>query len=179
MRVNHMDPILEKAKKIKLAIFDVDGVMTDGSLYFHATEETVVGFHIHDGLGIQLLQKSGVHVAIISGRASKPVQKRADYLKIPHIYLGCADKYAVYMELKQKLNLTDEAVAYTGDDWVDIPVMRHVGLKIAVPNARAEIKALADWQTSCAGGQGAVRDVCEFILKAQGHFDALLQTYCS
>lgn len=172
-----MHTIIEKAKKIKLAIFDVDGVMTDGSLYFHDTAEVVLGFYIQDGLGIKLLQNTGVQIAIITGRPGQAVLHRAHNLGIQHIYSGCADKFTAYTELKAKIGVLDEQVAYTGDDWIDIPVMRHVGLKIAVPNAVDEIKALADWQTPRKGGQGAVRDVCDLILKAQGNFENLLQKY--
>lgn len=172
-----MNHILDKAKKIKLVILDVDGVLTDGTLYFHNVEEVVVGFNIQDGLGIQLLQKVGIQVAIITGRTSNAVLRRASQLNIQHVYTGCANKYAAYTELKEKLGIIDEVIAYAGDDWIDIPVMRHVGLKITVPNAVAEVKALADWQTPRAGGQGAVRDICDLLLKAQGQFDNLLQTY--
>ena len=174
-----MNNILEKAKKIKLVIFDVDGVMTDGTLYFREAEEVLLGFYIQDGLGLQLLQKSGVTVAIITGRKGQVVPRRAANLGIQHLYTGCADKYAAYTELKEKLDVTDEHVAYVGDDWIDLPVMKHVGLKIAVPNAVEEVKAIADWQTPRAGGQGAARDVCDMILKAQGNYERLLNTYLS
>jgi 3-deoxy-D-manno-octulosonate 8-phosphate phosphatase (KDO 8-P phosphatase) len=169
--------IQAKAKKIKLAIFDVDGVMTDGTLYFRDTDDVAIGFNIQDGLGIQLLHQAGIQVAIITGRSGNAVPKRAAMLGIQHLYTGCSDKFGAYTELKTKLGVQDEEVAYAGDDWIDIPVMRHVGLKIAVPNAVAEVKAIADWQTPRAGGQGAVRDISDLLLKAQGHFENLLKKY--
>lgn len=170
--------ILEKAKSIKLLILDVDGVLTDGALYAHEDKQDYsVGFFIQDGLGIKLLKKVGIEIAVISGRNSPAVKKRTDQLGIKHVYLGCENKFEQYQELKNTLKLSDEHIAYAGDDWIDIPAMQHAGLKITVPNAAAEVKALADWETPRSGGQGAVRDACELILKAQGHFDTLLASY--
>lgn len=169
--------IYAKAKKIKLAIFDVDGVFTDGKLYYTAEGEVTLGFYIHDGLGIDLLHRAGIETAIISGRKSSALEKRAAQLNIKHLYLGCNQKAVAYKELREKLQLTDEQIAYTGDDWIDIPAMQLAGLKIAVANAVPEIKKLADWETEHKGGKGAVRDVCELILKAQDKFDSLLNDF--
>jgi 3-deoxy-D-manno-octulosonate 8-phosphate phosphatase (KDO 8-P phosphatase) len=172
-----MKKIYAKAKKIKLLILDVDGVLTDGRLFYSEQGEVTLGFHIHDGLGIDLLHRAGIDTAIISGRKAGAVEKRAEQLKIRHVYLGCAQKAIVYKELREKLQLTDEQIAYVGDDWIDIPAMRQVGLKIAVANAMPEVKDIADWKTPKNGGKGAVRDVCELLLKAQDQYDGLLASY--
>jgi 3-deoxy-D-manno-octulosonate 8-phosphate phosphatase (KDO 8-P phosphatase) len=172
------DTILNKAKSIKLLVLDVDGVMTDGSLYAHEDKQDFsIGFYIQDGLGIKLLKQVGIEIAIITGRNSPAVEKRTTQLGIKHVFLGCENKLEKYIELKEKLKLADEQIAYAGDDWVDIPPMRHAGFKITVPNAVAEVKAIADWETPHGGGQGAVRDACILILKAQGHYDNLLASY--
>ena len=171
------DTVLAKALPIKLAIFDVDGVLTDGRLYDDDEHDFAVSFYIHDGLGLKLLQQAGIVVAIITGRNSPAVAKRMQRLNIADVYLGCNNKFEAYNALKTKYHLDDEQIAYAGDDWVDIPAMRHAGLKIAVPNAVTEIKELADWETSRCGGLGAARDICDLLLKAQGHFDKLLASF--
>jgi len=172
-----MKKIVEKARNIKLLILDVDGVLTDGRLYYNEQGEVTLGFHIQDGLGIDLLHRVGLQTAIISGRKAGAVEKRAAQLKIQHVHLGCAQKAQTYKALREKLQLNHEQIAYVGDDWIDIPAMKQVGLKIAVANAVPEVKAIADWETPHKGGKGAVRDVCELILKAQGHYENLLADY--
>jgi len=171
-----MNPI-EKAKKIKLLILDIDGVLTDGRLYFNNQNEISVAFHIHDGLGMVLIRKAGIEIALISGRDSKAVQGRAQELNINYVYLGCKNKQNAYTELRDKLKLSDEEIAYVGDDWIDIAPLQMAGLKFTVPNAVAEVKELADWCSPRAGGEGAVRDICDFLLKAQGKFDLMLKEF--
>lgn len=172
-----MNTVNEKAKKIKLVIFDVDGVLTNGQLYFNEQGEVTLGFYIQDGLGIDLLHKAGIIPAIISGRRVGAIEKRAAQLNIHHVFLGIKDKDVVYRQLRDQLNLSDEQVAYVGDDWIDLRVLKQVGLKIAVANAVPEVKAIADWETPHEGGRGAVRDACELIIKSQNQFDALLNQY--
>ncbi len=163
-----MNPsILNKAALIKLLILDVDGVLTDGRLYYSQHGEELKVFHAHDGAGMRLLKKTGVEIAIISCRNSAAVNQRLTELGIKHIYQGQIEKTTAFKELCDILHLTPLEIAYVGDDLPDLPVMKAVGLSIAVSNATHSVKAAADWQTEQAGGLGAVREVCELLLKAQ------------
>lgn len=159
--------ILLKAAKIKLAIFDVDGVFTDGRLYFDAQGEALKVFHVQDGLGVKLLQQSGVAVAVISGRESASVTQRLKEINVEFIYQGRENKQQVLTELLTQLKLTTEQVVYVGDDLPDLPLIQQVGLGICVPNAHPLLKEFAGWQTTSLGGYGAVREVCELIMEAQ------------
>jgi 3-deoxy-D-manno-octulosonate 8-phosphate phosphatase (KDO 8-P phosphatase) len=160
--------LLKRAAGIKLVIFDVDGVMTDGKLYFDAQGGEQKIFHVHDGLGIKLLQQSGVKVAVISSRSSLPVQSRLENLGIAYIYQGQENKITAFNELLENLQLTPAQIAYVGDDLPDLPLICKAGLGIAVANAVALVKQYAFWHTRAKGGEGAVREVCEIILQAQG-----------
>lgn len=146
---------------IKLLILDVDGVLTDGKLYFSSQGETIKAFHVHDGLGIKQLMALGVVVAIISSRNSEIVSLRMQELGVTHVYQGQKNKLLAFEKLLAELQLTDDQVAYVGDDLPDLPVMQRVGLAIAVANAVPEIKAIADWQCQQRGGDGAVREVSD------------------
>ncbi len=172
-----MQDILEKAARVKLVIFDVDGVLTDGSLFLGDDGQEYKAFHSQDGHGMVMLQSSGVRIAIITGRTSQVVATRMASLGISHLYQGQRDKRPAYAELKEKLGLTDADIAYVGDDVVDLPVMSQVGLAIAVQNAHAFTKQHAHWITPSAGGHGAAREVCELIMEAQGKLQEHLQTY--
>jgi 3-deoxy-D-manno-octulosonate 8-phosphate phosphatase (KDO 8-P phosphatase) len=172
-----MQDIVEKAKKLKLLILDVDGVLTDGRLFFDENGKEYKSFHARDGHGIKLLQKTGVEVAVISGRKSLPVALRMKHLGISHIYQGHEDKRAAFAEILAKMNITAEQAAHVGDDVLDLPIMTQVGLAIAVQDAHFAVKARAHWCTPSAGGQGAVREVCDFIMQAQGTFDSILASY--
>ncbi len=167
----------KKAARIRLAVFDVDGVMTNGSLVFSDEGNELKAFHVHDGLGLVLLRKSGIEPAIITSRASSIVEKRMVSLGIKHIYQGVENKQLVLKQLMEELALSSDAVAYTGDDLVDLPAMASSGLAIAVANARPQVKSIADWITSNPGGQGAVREICEMLLEAQGKLETVLQNY--
>lgn len=157
---------LTQAAKVKLLILDVDGVLTDGKIWFTPDGQEVKAFHIHDGMGITQLQQAGIPVAIITSRNSTIVTTRMRELGVNHVYQGQISKMAAFEQLLEKLDLTPEAVAYVGDDLADLPVMQRVGLSIAVANAVAPIKQQADWETEHHGGQGAVREVCDLILEA-------------
>lgn len=160
--------VIRKAKQIQLLATDVDGVLTDGRLYFGNSGEELKAFSILDGLGIKLLRDSGVDTAIITGRQSELVARRARELKITRIYQGREDKRQVLEELCADLKLPLSAVAYIGDDLPDLAAIRAAGLGVAVANAHPFVAQHADWQTSSAGGSGAVRETCELIMKAQG-----------
>lgn len=168
---------IEKAKKIKLLILDVDGVLTDGKLFFDEEGREYKAFNAHDGLGIRLLQKAGIRVAVISGRGSKPVALRMEMLGIDLVYLGQMDKSHAFKEIIAKVGCTTEQAAHVGDDLIDLPVLNQVGLAIAVQDANEQILPYVDWQTRLPGGQGAVREVCDFILQAQGKLAGLVESF--
>ena len=160
-------PIEKLAKRIKLLILDVDGVMTDNCLYLNDRGIESKKFNILDGMGIWLAQKAGIEVALISGRPSKATEFRALHLKIKHVYLGELDKIRAYQKLKRNLNVKDDEIAYMGDDILDVPVLKRVGLPICVKNANPKVKKFAKLVTETKGGEGAVREVVDIILKAK------------
>ena len=172
-----MQDILEKAANIKLVIFDVDGVLTDGSLFIGDDGQEYKAFNSKDGHGMRMLQDGGVDIAIITGRVSNVVEHRVKELGIKYVYQGKRQKLPAYEELLQSVNLEHDQIAYVGDDVVDLPVMSQVGLAICVQDAHPYVKRHSHWITDRAGGQGAARDVCELILEAQGKLDALLASY--
>jgi 3-deoxy-D-manno-octulosonate 8-phosphate phosphatase (KDO 8-P phosphatase) len=172
-----MQDAIERAKAIRMVIFDVDGVLTDGSLFIGDDGQEYKAFHSRDGHGMVMLQQSGVGLAIITGRQSQVVRLRMESLGIRHIYQGRRDKRPAYAELKERLQLKDADCAYVGDDVVDLPILSQVGLGIAVADAHPLVKAHCHWQTTQGGGRGAAREVCEFILGAQGSLDSLLARY--
>lgn len=156
--------IKSKSKKIKLVIFDMDGVLTNGLCFLNANGEISKTFNYQDGLGIALLQSNGIDVAIITGDQSGVVDERAKRLKIKYVYKGRISKLSSYKDLKAKLKLGDEQIAYMGDDIIDIPVMREVGLSVAVQNAQNAVKEIADYVTPLYGGEGAARELCDLVL---------------
>ncbi len=172
-----MQDILNLAKKIKLVIFDVDGVLTDGSLFFGDDGQEYKAFYSRDGLGIKLLQRTGVEVGIITARDSQLVNHRMENLGIEHLYQGRLDKISAFEEMIAKLNVSPEQTAYAGDDVVDLPVMKKVGLAIAVQDAHPFVKKHAHWITEHNGGRGAARDICELIMEAQGTLDDQLNAF--
>ncbi len=155
------------AQKIELLILDVDGVLTDNGLYIDDNGVESKKFNVADGMGIWLAHKAGIEVALISGRPSKATNFRAFQLKIEHVYLGQSDKLDAYDKLKRKLNIKDKRIAYMGDDLLDIPVLKKVGLPICVKNAQPLIKRFAKMVTKTKGGEGAVREVVDLILMAK------------
>jgi 3-deoxy-D-manno-octulosonate 8-phosphate phosphatase (KDO 8-P phosphatase) len=175
--VAHPQHLIEKAKKVKLLILDVDGVLTDGRLFFDNEGTEYKCFHARDGHGIKLLRQSGVEVAVISGRRSNSVALRMKSLGIEYVFQGHENKRAAFAELLNKTGVIPEEAAHVGDDVLDLPIMVSVGLSIAVNDANFAVKARADWCTSLSGGQGAVREVCDFIMQAQGNFEDILASY--
>jgi 3-deoxy-D-manno-octulosonate 8-phosphate phosphatase (KDO 8-P phosphatase) len=167
--------IRERAARIRLLILDVDGVLTDGSLYLGDDGQEFKAFNARDGHGMVLLQEAGVRLAVISGRSSNLVRIRMEHLGVARVYQGRRDKVPAYDELKQTLELPDDACAYVGDDVIDLPVMRRVGLAIAVSDAHALVRRHAHWCTDAPGGRGAVREVCELIMDAQGTWETMVE----
>jgi len=195
-----------RAKKIKLILFDVDGVLTDGKIWifpastsaqqstlaqtaqhgepggFGLQSATLIeakGFHAHDGTAISLARLAGIKTGLITKRISETVALRARDLKMDHVYQGKQDKFTVFRQILDKEGITAAEAAFVGDDVIDLPVMRHCGLAIAVKNARPEVKAEAHWVTAHAGGDGAARDAVEYILKAQGKWKKAVEHYIS
>ncbi len=169
--------LLKKASKIKLLICDVDGVLSDGKVYFTSNGDELKNFNIKDGLGIKLLQSAGIQVAIITGRQSTIVERRAHELNIKHIYQGNSDKRQTFQNILSSLKLKPEEVAHIGDDLPDLPIMRSSGLGIGVADAHDFVIKNADWVTKAKGGEGAVREVADLLLTAQNKLDSLLNSY--
>ena len=165
--------IKEKAKKIKLVIYDVDGVLTDGMLNYGPEGELFKQFNVKDGVGIKLLQQQGIDVAVITAKDSKPLAQRMKDLSIKYFYPGCSNKLEAFSDLLDVLTLEPEQVAYVGDDVIDLPVMAKVGLSIAVQDAHAFVKKSADYISVTKGGQGVAREVADLILDAQFDLDKL------
>ncbi|MCP5196915.1 MAG: 3-deoxy-manno-octulosonate-8-phosphatase KdsC [Gammaproteobacteria bacterium] len=172
-----MRDVLSKAAQIRLVIFDVDGVLTDGRLYFGNDGDEFKAFYIRDGHGIKMLLDAGVDIAIISGRRALSVERRMADLGIRHVHLGVQDKRAAFDDLLAQLNLIADQVAYVGDDLIDLPVMTQVGLAIAVQDADPFVRRHAHWQTPHRGGRGAARDVCELLLEARGQLESARSRY--
>jgi 3-deoxy-D-manno-octulosonate 8-phosphate phosphatase (KDO 8-P phosphatase) len=162
---------LERARAVRLAVFDVDGVLTDGTLYIGAQGEAFKAFNILDGHGVKMLHAAGIATAIISGRSSEAVSRRAAELGIAHVVQGSSDKVAALDELLAALGLEASACAFVGDDLPDLPAMRRCGFAVAVANAAEAVKAAAHYVTRASGGHGAVREFCELVLRAQGQLD--------
>ncbi len=162
-----MTDIRELAAHVQLVIFDVDGVFTDGRLYYGADGEELKSFHVRDGHGIRMLLQHGVQVAVISGRNSKAVTRRMQELGIRHVFQGDDDKRPILEKLLQKLGLSAHQTACVGDDLADLPLMQAAGMAIAVADAQPEVRAQAHWCTQARGGDGAVREVCDLILEAR------------
>jgi 3-deoxy-D-manno-octulosonate 8-phosphate phosphatase (KDO 8-P phosphatase) len=166
-----------RAKRIKLVIFDVDGVLTDGRMVYDDKGREMKFFDVHDGVGIYLLNKSGIKTAIITARKTPVVSRRAKHLDIKHVFQGNHEKIKPYRSMLKKHNLKDSEVCFIADDVVDISIMRRVGLPVAVKNAVREVKHHAAYVTKRKGGRGAVREIAEIILKSQNKWNALLKKY--
>jgi len=168
---------LERARQVRLMAFDVDGVLTDGRLWFGPRGETLKAFSAHDGLGMKLLAGSGVALALLTSRKSEAVALRAAELKIPHVLQGSEDKHAPFAALLARLALRPEQAGYMGDDLVDLPVLRRCGFACAPAGAPELVQRHSHYVTNLPAGAGAVREVCEFVLRAQGNLDGALAAY--
>ncbi len=169
--------ILARATRVRLAVFDVDGVLTDGKLWYTADGHELKAFHVHDGFGLKRLLANRIEVAVITARLSHVVTERMAELGVAHVYQDQRDKRACLETLLHALGLNRDQVAYTGDDLPDLAAMREVGLAIAVANAHPWLRECAHWRTRLAGGCGAVREVCDLILAAQGKAEAELDAF--
>jgi 3-deoxy-D-manno-octulosonate 8-phosphate phosphatase (KDO 8-P phosphatase) len=167
----------QKAAQVRIMIFDVDGVLTDGRMQYGADGELMKSFYVHDGLGIQLLQKMGIATAIISARQTPIVNKRATDLGITYVYQGNHDKRVTFAQLLADTGIKAQECGFMGDDIIDLPLFSKVGFSASVPNAHMETKSRADYVTEAQGGLGAVREICDFILRAQNKYDAALAPY--
>ena len=170
-----MDP--QKLKSIKILILDVDGVLTDGRVIYTDSGEEIKRFDVRDGHGLKLLMRSGIEVILLTGRESKVVLHRARDLGIEHVYQKALNKIEVYKTILAQRNLEDKEVGFVGDDLVDLPVLRKVGFAAAVPDAVPEVKEIVDYITTKKGGEGAVREICELLLKAQNKWEAVTEKY--
>ncbi len=162
---------------IKMVIFDVDGVFSDGKIILNSDGVESKIFYVQDGTGITYLQRAGIKTAIISGRKSKAVEYRAKELSIEDVFQGVQRKIEAYESILKKHNLDDHETCYIGDDLIDLPVLRRVGFSVAVPQARKEVKECASYLTIADGGRGAIREVAEKILKSQGKWESILSKY--
>lgn len=170
-------PAMSRAQRVKLMIFDVDGVLTDGGLRYGPDGEAIKTFNVLDGHGIKLLQQSGVKAAIISARSSPIVARRAADLGIAVLMQGVHDKRAAFEQVRAELQLAPDECGFMGDDVIDLPVMTRVGFAASVPNGHPEVRARAHFVSEARGGSGAAREVCDFILRAQGSYEAALAPY--
>ncbi len=167
----------DRALKIKLLLLDVDGVLTDGRLYYTSRGEEIKVFNVRDGLGIKLAQRAGIRVGVISGRKSKALINRLRELKVDEVHLGYNQKLPILEDMMKRLSISFEEIAFLGDDYVDLPVLRRVGFPMAVLDAPEEIKKHALYITKSRGGHGAVRDAIEFILKLRGQWEEVISQY--
>ena len=165
------------AQGVRIAFFDVDGVLTDGGLYFSEQGETLKRFHILDGLGLKLLQRAGITPAVITGRDSKALRTRLEALGIAHVHYGTEDKRPAAERTLHELGLQWSQAAAIGDDWPDLPLLRACAFAAAPANAHAEVKAAAHYVTRAAGGHGAAREFCDLLLHASGRYAGLLEGY--
>jgi 3-deoxy-D-manno-octulosonate 8-phosphate phosphatase (KDO 8-P phosphatase) len=170
-------PLRRKARKIKLLLLDVDGVLTDGGIVIDERGLESKRFDVRDGQGITLLKRAGVEVGFVSGRSSGAVRQRAGDLGVKWVFQGIQNKAEIYQRIKKRTGLKDEQIAYAGDDMVDLPILRAVGLAITVPDGWPGIRPVVDYVTEAEGGRGAVREISELILTAQNLWKDLIDKY--
>ncbi|HTH43739.1 MAG TPA: HAD family hydrolase [Oxalicibacterium sp.] len=177
--MNAHDDAVARAAQVRLMIFDVDGVLTDGSLHFGPDGEVMKTFNVLDGHGMKLLQAAGVVTAIISARKSPIVLRRAADLGIAHVMQGIHNKKEAFEELLRTTQVAPEHCGFVGDDVIDLPILTRVGFAASVPNGHSEVRSRVQYVTQAGGGRGAARELCDFILRAQGAYDAVIASYLS
>jgi 3-deoxy-D-manno-octulosonate 8-phosphate phosphatase (KDO 8-P phosphatase) len=159
--------MIENAKKVRMLLLDVDGVLTDGSLPYSDRGQESKSFNVKDGLGVRMLINGGIKVAIISGRKSRAVEYRAKDLGIHEVHQGIKDKVSIFDEILKRNKLNPEEICFVGDDLIDLPLLNRVGFAVGVSDAVKEVRKAVDYVTRLPGGKGAVREVCELVLKSQ------------
>ncbi|MDP2913399.1 MAG: HAD hydrolase family protein [Candidatus Omnitrophota bacterium] len=169
---------LARAKRIKVLIMDIDGVMTDGRIIYSIYGDELKFFDVQDGFGITLLNRAGLKSVIITAKKSRIVKMRGRDMKVARSYLGYTDKLVAFSDVLRRFKVLPEEVCFIGDDLIDLPVLKRVGFAVAVPNALQEVKEAAHYVTSKTGGRGAVREICDLILKSQGKWDLATAKYC-
>ncbi|MDD5634142.1 MAG: HAD-IIIA family hydrolase [Candidatus Omnitrophica bacterium] len=169
--------IIERAKKIKILVLDVDGVLTDGRIVYGTYGDEIKNFDVNDGLGIFLLKKSGLKCVIVTAKGSRVVTKRAKELKIDKVYKDFHYKIEAYNKLCKKFKASPEEICFVGDDLIDIPILKRVGLAVVPTNAMEDVKKVAHLITEKSGGRGAVREVCDLIMKSQGTWETVTARY--
>jgi 3-deoxy-D-manno-octulosonate 8-phosphate phosphatase (KDO 8-P phosphatase) len=169
--------VVDRARRVRVAAFDVDGILTDGRLYYTDSGEEIKAFNVQDGHGIKMLRESGIAVAVITSRSSRLVEKRAQDLGIEFLYQGVVNKLDAMSELLKRLGMDWQSASYMGDDVIDLPVLRRCGLAVSVPEAPVIVRRHAHYVTGLRGGRGAVREFAEWVLQAQGVLDARLAEY--
>jgi 3-deoxy-D-manno-octulosonate 8-phosphate phosphatase (KDO 8-P phosphatase) len=175
LKAGHPPELLERARRIRLLALDVDGVLTDGRLYFDQQGNEMKAFSTRDGMGIKALLRFDIDLALITGRQSRIVADRASQLGIKHVYQGRDDKLNALQELMSQTGVSEQSICYAGDDWLDLPVLERVGLSVAPADAAPLVLERVHWVTASGGGKGAVREICDLILAAQGLDDRLKQ----
>jgi len=168
---------LEKLKHIQLLLLDVDGVLTDGSIIYNDDGSETKVFNASDGFGLRLVIQAGIKVGIVTGRSSEALRHRCDNLGIAYLFDGIADKAGVFEKITAQTGIGPDKAAFVGDDLPDLPIMKRAGLSIAVANAHERVRQKADWTTRARGGHGAVREVCEALLSAQGLWEEIVERY--
>lgn len=168
---------LPKAKEVKLLLLDVDGVLTDGSISYTDEGSEIKTFNVRDGFGMNLLRKAGVEIGLITARSSNALKRRVQDLKLTHVYQGKRKKVEVFEQIIDELGLAPQQVAYMGDDWLDLALLKRVGFSATVADGDAEVKDVVDYVSRRPGGRGAVREVCELIIDAKGCYGELLEQY--
>jgi 3-deoxy-D-manno-octulosonate 8-phosphate phosphatase (KDO 8-P phosphatase) len=169
--------LAQRLQAVKAVMLDVDGVLTDGGIYYDPTGREIKRFHVADGLGMELLRHAGIRVVILSGRVAEAITRRAAELRVTDCYQGVRDKKAQIERLRQQWQMKADELLYVGDDLNDLPAFEAVGVRVAVANADAMLKAQAHYVTKATGGNGAVREVCEWLLKARGDWEKAVEAY--
>ncbi|MCK4851817.1 MAG: HAD-IIIA family hydrolase [Candidatus Omnitrophica bacterium] len=177
MTGKYPEDIIERAKKIKLLLLDVDGVLTDGRLIYGNYGDELKNFDVNDGLGIFLVKKAGIRCVILTARASRVVTRRAKELRIDKVYHNFHYKINALESIKKRFKTADDEICFVGDDLIDIPVLKRAGLAVCPPNAMEEVKPFAHFLTTKNGGRGAVREVCDLLLRARGLWDKVTSEY--
>jgi len=172
-----MVDITERAKKIKLLLLDVDGVLTDGRIIYGDYGDEIKNFDVNDGLGVALVKRSGLKCAIVTAKGSRVVKRRAREIGIDKVYRNFHYKIKALEDVKRRFRVNEEEICYMGDDITDIPLLKRIGLAISVPNAMDDVKKISHYTTKKMGGRGAVREVCELLIKAQGKWEEVTRRY--